>query len=80
MAQPEGVTTIPKHPQVCRKWSLAICSQIPAPLSRLPCLAGCSSGSISYTVVVWELFSFSSQGHDCYISSHAFNIAPEQNC
>lgn len=36
VAQPEGITTNLKHPQVCRKWSLAICSQVPAPLSRSP--------------------------------------------
>lgn len=41
-----------------------------------PCLAGCSSGPTSYTVLVWELCSFSNQdyGHD--VSSHAIGIGP----
>lgn len=80
VAQPEGVTANPKHPQLCRKWSVAICSQIPAPFSRWPFLAGCSSGPISYTALVWELCSFSNQGHVRDLSSHAFGIAPKQSC
>lgn len=53
VAQPEGVSANPRPPQVCRKWSLAICSQIPSPLSTSPPHAWLAVAVVPHLTLFW---------------------------